>query len=104
MTENRESATGKIRQSKGAATFFFIYFYFSLVYFYFFALGGLIFPSGWAGCATYTNQRIAHGLWSLYTGGVGIGTRDFRLTMACSGHSTILYSAFPSAAFFMPDV
>lgn len=54
---------------------------------------GFIFPSGWAGCTTYTNQRIAHGLWSLYTGGVGIGTRDFRLTMACSGHPTILYSS-----------
>jgi hypothetical protein len=38
-------------------------------------------------------------------GGVGIGTRDFRLTMACSGHPTNdSIALFPSAAFFMPDV
>jgi hypothetical protein len=45
MTENRESATGKIRQSKGAATFFFLYFYFSLVYFIFLRSAGLYSPA-----------------------------------------------------------
>jgi hypothetical protein len=67
MTENRESATGKIRQSKGAATFFFLYFYFSLVYFIFFCARRAYIPQRMGGLRNlYESTDSTWSMVSLY--------------------------------------
>ena len=100
MIENRESATGKDPSIKKSLLPPF-------PLFLFFCCWSLYIPQ-WKSRATYILQYtlcLQPMVYGPILGGVGIGTRDFRLTMACSGHPTNdSIALFPSAAFFMPDV